>query len=263
MIVREILRCYNENFDVDSWGKSRKMHLVTLEEPIEGLIKDKKDDTDVTELAVAVRCEQFEGRLHSGVTSDAIRAGCRRNQAKTRLERCARIRAATGHLCITTTHAGSLVETMRKMIEATQAMTSDLRSSLAEKLVAVVHLRQLSLTKEWGGESPKKFERRTTTPENTDAGEHGKDDGVLTSMLLPAIWRNVHGQANSSSPMVSVPSCRGGVGKPAARAPSCRGRSDFLESIWEMEKTRYAGKIASAFEDHVRRVALKADLEGV
>lgn len=53
--------------------------------------------------------------------------------------------AATGHLILTTAHAGSLVEAMHKIFEALQVETAADRSEIANKLLGVVHLRRHEL----------------------------------------------------------------------------------------------------------------------
>jgi hypothetical protein len=49
--------------------------------------------------------------------------------------------AGTGHLAITTTHAGSLVETFERILKAARADTPAKRSEVAGRIVAIVHLR--------------------------------------------------------------------------------------------------------------------------
>ena len=140
--------------------------------------------------------------------------------------------AATGHLCFTTTHAGSLVETMRKIIEATHAITPDLRSSLVEKILAVVHLQKFSLD---GCGSPE-----------------------LESMILPGLWRNAHGSANffvSDGLGAILP--RRHATDPKRPASSCRGRADFAEVLLRL---RGAPPRVKKF---VNQVAMKSDLQGV
>lgn len=51
--------------------------------------------------------------------------------------------AGTGHLAITTTHAGSLVETFGRILGAAHANTSVKRSEIASRIVAIIHVRKL------------------------------------------------------------------------------------------------------------------------
>jgi hypothetical protein len=49
--------------------------------------------------------------------------------------------ASTGHLAITTTHAGSLVETFERILAAAKANTPAKRSEVAGRIIAIVHLK--------------------------------------------------------------------------------------------------------------------------
>jgi hypothetical protein len=49
--------------------------------------------------------------------------------------------AATGHLVVTTAHAGSLVEAMHNIFEARRVKTRAQRSEVAHKLLGVIHLK--------------------------------------------------------------------------------------------------------------------------
>jgi hypothetical protein len=51
--------------------------------------------------------------------------------------------ARTGHLAITTTHAGSLAETFAAILSAAQACTPAGRSEIANRIVAVLHVRKV------------------------------------------------------------------------------------------------------------------------
>jgi hypothetical protein len=49
--------------------------------------------------------------------------------------------AGTGHLVVTTSHAGSLIEAMQAIFQATKAKTPAQRSNIASKILAIVHLK--------------------------------------------------------------------------------------------------------------------------
>ena len=53
--------------------------------------------------------------------------------------------AATGHLIFATTHSGSLVDTMEKLIGAANVKTPSGRSGLVHRLQAIIHLESLSI----------------------------------------------------------------------------------------------------------------------
>jgi hypothetical protein len=75
--------------------------------------------------------------------------------------------AATGHLIVTTAHAGSLVEAMHKIFEALDVTTAADRSEIAGKLLGVIHLRRYDLE----------------LSEEAAAGQK------WPSTLLPGLWR--------------------------------------------------------------------------
>lgn len=75
--------------------------------------------------------------------------------------------AATGHLVVTTAHAGSLLEMMTKILSAVEADTSAKRRFYAEKIRAVVHMRAFG----------------SNFSEATGAAIEKR------SLLLPSVWR--------------------------------------------------------------------------
>lgn len=78
--------------------------------------------------------------------------------------------AATGHLIVTTAHAGSLIEAVHKIFESLSVETPAERSEIASKLLAVIHLRN--------HEMPLKA-----------VIKNGKPVTPVTNVLFPALWR--------------------------------------------------------------------------
>ena len=242
-LLWRLVELYLCRFDFNKWGKLRYPHVITIEDPIETPLVSPDDTTaktvDFTPREIGKDVTNLKEGLTQALrqTPAVVIVGETRDQDdwKDLLDF-----AATGHLCFTTTHAGSLVETMRKIIDATRATTPDLRSSLAEKILAVIHLRKFSLTQQWNGENCNTMSR-------------------CTDMLLPAIWRNAHGGANffvSDGLSAILPRRAGGVGRPAA---SCRGRVDFAEAMLSGPNV----DVDKDIKNHIYRLALKDDLEGV
>ncbi|MFO0847835.1 MAG: ATPase, T2SS/T4P/T4SS family [Gemmataceae bacterium] len=111
--------------------------------------------------------------------------------------------AGTGHLVVTTAHAGSLLEALTKLLTATKATTPAARRQCASKLLAVVHLKPLGQPK--------------------DAGQ---DDRRL---LLPAVWRRTPaGLAGLTGGLGAVVQTFPDPSR-AASGESCLGRRHFLE----------------------------------
>jgi hypothetical protein len=256
-ILRKLLEQYLAHFNYRGWGKDRRYpHVLTVEDPIEKPIVPldarKKEEylqhpdkwrIDFTPRQIRKDVASLGDALYEALrqTPTAVIVGETRGQAD--WKQILRF-ASTGHLCLTTTHAGSLVETMRTIIEATRSTTPDLRSSLVEKIIAVVHLRTFDLVVPTPGGNGTVVQR-----------------GELESMLLPAIWRNVSGGANFFvSDGLSAILPRRAEGRALKRPPAgCRGRSDFARSLL----LQVAEGTRQNLQDHVIRIATKADLEGV
>ncbi len=109
--------------------------------------------------------------------------------------------AGTGHLAITTAHAGSLVETMEQIVQADRVKTPAERSHVASRLVALLHIRAFHI------KGPKR-----------------------RKVLVPAFWwrtpRSV--SAFTAEGLGSILS-----NHPEARAPAagCHGRAHFVNRL--------------------------------
>ena len=113
--------------------------------------------------------------------------------------------AATGHLVVTTAHAGSLVEAMHKIFEAKTVKTSGDRSEVANKLLGIVHLGR----------------------EKISLDENNKEK--VTNALFPTLWRRTPRgiAALTSNGLASLlPHYPSGDD-----APSCLGRKWLLERL--------------------------------
>ncbi len=122
----------------------RVPHLLTYEDPIEKYL-DGLDQIDYTP-----REKGKDAVNVAEVVNDALRqtpkvlfVGETRAQEDWRklLEF-----AGTGHLVITTTHAGTLTEAMANLLRATEANSATVRSELADRVLALIHLRGDKIT---------------------------------------------------------------------------------------------------------------------
>lgn len=144
--------------------------------------------------------------------------------------------AGTGHLVVTTAHAGSLLEAMTKLLAAVDATTPATRRQWAAKMLGVVHLR--SLGRFWDTtDKAKPTERR---------------------LLLPALWRRT--PAGLASLSVNglgavVPTY---TDDESVSSTSCLGRRHFLERM----ATDRKGGIHSDDIPALRRTATDHDLRG-
>jgi hypothetical protein len=127
--------------------------------------------------------------------------------------------AGTGHLIVTTAHAGSLQEAMGNVFRATKAETPARRSVIAKRIQAVVHLRSEKL--------PEDIFEKT---------------GV-EQMIIPAVWRR------TSEGIMGIMEYGLSSVLPDRSRPkkSCLGRAWFIEQLikayctaekWEIEEFR-------------------------
>ncbi len=142
-----IARAFIERYLAHAVAKpgGRPPHLVTYEDPIEKLFADSPAIAAARGFDYTPREKQADVRNLADATRDALRqtpalffVGETRDERdwKTLLQF-----AGTGHLTITTGHAGSLVETMAQILHAANARTPAERSRIAGRIAALVHLR--------------------------------------------------------------------------------------------------------------------------
>jgi hypothetical protein len=142
--------------------------------------------------------------------------------------------AGTGHLVVTTAHAGSLLEAMIKILSAVGADTPADRRRYASRLRAVVHLR-------------------------AELGDPGAAPGTLAerSLLLPAVWRN-------TEPGLAALSVNGYGSLVPERRPtaSSLGRRWFADEL--MRRATGAGgfPIPGPVQSALRERATRFDLQG-
>ena len=144
-IARQLVNTYSQKHE----GDERRPHVITFEDPIEKYFDEKegggekegwekrdysprekgKDAVNVQE-AVNNALRQTPKVMFVGETREP-------KEWQQLLEF-----AGTGHLVITTAHAGSLVETMANILRATDTKTATERSAVADRIFALVHLRR-------------------------------------------------------------------------------------------------------------------------
>jgi hypothetical protein len=131
----------------------RAPHVVTFEDPVELRLADthtaaqdsgfdytpRVKGVDAPDLASALRdaLRQTPALVYVGETRD--------HEDWTALLNF----AATGHLLITTTHAGSVVDTMSRIFEAARARTPDSRSEVAHRVRMLVHMKRDDETRQF------------------------------------------------------------------------------------------------------------------
>lgn len=145
-ITREFIRQYmNHLVQMAKEHKARRPHLLTYEEPIEKLIVSSPAQAAARGFDYTPRQRPDDVTNLVEATHDALRqtpslffvGETRKEKDWRELLRF----AGTGHLTITTGHAGSLVEIMSQVLHATKAGTPAERSRIATRVAALVHIR--------------------------------------------------------------------------------------------------------------------------
>lgn len=122
-------------------------HVVTCEDPIESWFAYTPEEASRHGFEYTPRHKGIDVRNLKDAVADALRqkpALLFVNEVRSADEWSALLDfAGTGHLAITTTHAGSLVETFERLFRAADATTPAKRSHVAGRIVSVVHVKKL------------------------------------------------------------------------------------------------------------------------
>lgn len=239
----------------------RRHHLVTFEDPVERFYVHEQVDgcspwaavqlsTDpATNSDYTPRQKEKDAHRLQEALSDALRQTPalffvgetrEREEWKVLLDF-----AATGHLILTTAHAGSLVEAMHKIFEALQVETAADRSEIANKLLGIVHLGRHEL---------EFFEGNVKKRPNT---------------LFPALWRRTPRgiAALTCDGLASLVPNRPKDGN--SDAASCLGRRWIVEGLMTPEKTSeqmqsvFGADLAERLKKQAFEKATEWDLQGV
>jgi hypothetical protein len=215
----------------------RRPHLITFEDPIENYWVESPDAAAKTGIDYTPREKDRDVNCLQEAIEAALRhtptlffVGETRNQGdwKHLIQF-----ASTGHLCLTTSHAGSLTEAMGQLLHANQAESPAGRSEVARKILAIVHLRSEVVDLN-SPETPRKLK-----------------------VLLPAIW--VRSDASTMRLMAD-----GLIALLPFRSikrfseTGCLGRTAAAEALWTLRKNRHL-----PVPSMIMNLARKWDLEGV
>lgn len=244
LITRGLIHLYLENI-LNSGNQKRRPHLVTFEDPIEKYFaadtyapSGLHSQLDVSMMALEKKID-YTPRQHvadvktlKASLKDALRQTPKvffvgetreKNDWRELIDF-----AGTGHLIVTTAHAGSLIEAMHKIFLATEAKTPADRREVASRLLAVVQLKRTEInTYKYGA-------------------------------LVPTLWRRVPKGLNAltSEGLASVlPHSHSDAAQPC----SCLGRKYFAENLMQLAKDR---QLPEAIMSALITKAIEWDLQG-
>lgn len=145
--ARELARRFVDKALKRKGGERARPHVVTCEDPIESYFAYSPEDAIAAGFDYTPRQRGKDvPSLHKAIT-DALRqkpALLYVNEIRNDRDWHPLLRfAGTGHLAITTTHAGSLVESFERILMASRAHTPDERSHVASRIIAIVHVRDV------------------------------------------------------------------------------------------------------------------------
>lgn len=173
-----MLFAHEETYNFLRKHKERNPHLLTCEDPVETWFAEppwlgqSPQLSDIIDYTARDRNAKDYNEL-SDVFVDALRQtpACMlvgETRKKQDLEELINF-AGTGHLVVTTLHAGSLQDVFTKVFEATKVETSSKRGLIGKRILAAVHLKQIAFTHEgttWTTVVPTLWRR---TPASTNA----------------------------------------------------------------------------------------------
>jgi hypothetical protein len=165
----------------DQKGRKRWPHVVTFEDPIEQPLFKTAADA----LANGIEYTPRQKGIDVGRLSEALDDALRQTpsvlfvgEVRSDWEWADLLRfAGTGHLVVATSHAGSLVEAMQRILRGVKAETPSDRGQIAQRVLAVVHqvkfdlngiLKRAGASRVYEGDAP-------------------------FDVFLPALWRRTHG----------------------------------------------------------------------
>ncbi len=178
VIARHLVYSYlNRNQRTD-----RASHLVTVEDPIETYFAEQPWTT-LNERPVNYTARSIPHDAHSigAALTDALRqtpAAVYVGEVRSQADWQSVIEfAGTGHLLVTTAHAGSLVEAIGRILQAVNADTPAQRGEISQRILAIVHVLP-------SGE----FKWRFLPADQRNSSKDAVQEAACT-VRLPAVWR--------------------------------------------------------------------------
>jgi hypothetical protein len=226
--------------------EGQRTHLVTVEDPIEKYFKRMRTASG-GHLSVRMpggssnaytpreRGSAFDDRKDVGSVGAALKDALRQTptvlfvgETRDKEDWKELIEfAGTGHLIVTTAHAGSLTEAMHKIFEALGVRNPGKRSEIANRLLGIIHIRPHPTIK----------------------------------ILVPALWRRtVNGKHRLTAMGLSSLLPYKPTSAKESEEKECLGRAWFAESLIARIPTEYREGLD---ESALRTDSIRWDLEGV
>ncbi|MCX6345198.1 MAG: ATPase, T2SS/T4P/T4SS family [Armatimonadetes bacterium] len=176
----------------------RRPHLITIEDPIETYYypgnatkpfldpkTSQKYGLDYTPRELRVDTHSLKDALHDALrqTPSVVYVGEVRDHSDWR--EIFQF-AGSGHLVVTTSHAGKLTEAIEILLKANEAKSPSERQYVADKILGVVHLRRFQCEKRKRAEDSCKPNCKLCVGNHPPKG-----------VLLPTLWRRTAAGANS------------------------------------------------------------------
>ncbi|MGO8791217.1 MAG: ATPase, T2SS/T4P/T4SS family [Terriglobia bacterium] len=284
----EITRGFIYRYLTAKRSADRSPHLITLEDPIEKYYHKNPNGRDFEEpLPENDRWLDYTPR-EKGKDTETIQKvldDCLRQKptvvfiGETRTESDWRhlIRfAGTGHLVLTTTHAGSLTEAMGRIFTATKTTTAQQRGEIAESLLALIHLKsgQLRLydkDKSFFGyfeDTQMKEQSQETLAKLKSQREAAARERA--SIILPALWvrtpKSAAALTDSGRASLLPNRWKDSCDPKRLMSTGCLGRTFLAQQLLERLKdadSQLDRQIAESLEKEVKKQAIEWDLAGV
>lgn len=162
--------------------------------------------------------------------------------------------AGSGHLVITTSHAGSVIEAMSRLFRDTNTTTASQRSEIARRVLGIINIRSL---------------RPHPKPRVSENSEQNRQEAAVPSnvrALLPALWKNTQQSMNNliADGLASVLPARG-----FEHEIGYYGRAVFANELIDQKiMTKEINDIKPIYTrnellDEIRKAAKEWDIKGV
>ena len=140
---------------LNEWNQTRGGHIITIEDPVEYLVRDRK--SIITQREVGLDTESFGSGLKNALRQDpdVIMIGELRDRETIQTALSA---AESGHLVLSTLHTKDSMETVSRIIGVFEPeVEREIRHQFSSSLAAIISQRLVSLAPDASGRVPGRF----------------------------------------------------------------------------------------------------------